>query len=164
MASDAPDLGFELPNVGTGPNPLSLAEAAADNDFLLVLFQRDYHCTNCRSQVQAMEAHYDEFRDRGVEVVSVVPEPPERLRDWQDSYDLSYPLCADPATAVSEAYDQPVRFGLLGSLSDFLGRMPKAVLLDCREEPPTVVYAHEGSSTWDRPEMSELFAAVDDRR
>jgi peroxiredoxin Q/BCP len=110
-----------------------------------------------------MAAHYGEFTDRNTEVVSVVPEPAERLRGWQTEYDLPYPLCADPDKRVSEAFDQPVRFGVLGALSDFLGRMPKAVLLDCRDEP-TVVYSHEGSSTWDRPELSELFGAIDEQR
>lgn len=156
-------LSFELPNVGTGPDPLSLAELAVDHDFVLLLFQRDYHCTNCRNQVQTFADHYDEFTARNTEVVSIVPEPPERIQDWQESYNLPFPLCADPDAQVSERYDQPVRFGFLGSLSDFLGRMPKAVLLDCRDDEPTVAYSHEGSSTWDRPELADLFAAVDER-
>jgi peroxiredoxin Q/BCP len=154
---------FDLPNVGAGPDPLSFADLAAEHEFVLLLFQRDYHCTNCRSQVQAMAASYEEFVDRNTEVVSIVPEPAERLQDWQDEYDLPYPLCADPDKRVSEDYGQPVRFGVLGALSDFLGRMPMAVLLDCREEP-TVVYTHEGSSTWDRPELAELLAAIDEHR
>jgi len=154
---------FELPNVGAGPDPLSFAALAEEHDFVLLLFQRDYHCTNCRSQVQAIADHYGEFTDRNTEVVSIVPEPTERVRDWQDSYDLPFPLCADPDRRVSSDYDQPVRFGVLGSLSDFLGRMPKAVVLDCRDEP-TVVYTHEGSSTWDRPEIADLLAAIDEQR
>ena len=155
--------GFELRNVGTGPDPLSLDRVGTDHEFVLLLFQRDYHCTNCRSQVQTMAAHYGEFTDRNAEVVSIVPEPAERLRGWQTEYDLPYPLCADPDKRVGEAFDQPVRFGVLGALSDLLGRMSKAVLLDCRGDP-TVVYTHEGSSTWDRPGLSELLGAIDERR
>lgn len=158
------DLDFELPNVGAGPDPLSLSAVAADNAFVLLLFQRSYHCTNCRSQVQAVRDRYADFRDRDAEVVSIVPEPPDRLRDWQDRYDLPFPLCADPEAAVSERFDQPVRFGLLGSLSDFLGRMPKAVLLDCRDGNPAVAYTHGGDSTWDRPAIDDLLAAIDERR
>jgi len=154
----------ELPNVGAGPDPLSFETLIEEHEFVLVLLQRDYYCTNCRSQVQAMAAHYDEFADRNTEVVSIVPEPAERLADWQDEYDLPYPLCADPDKRVSDDYEQPVRFGVLGALSDFLGRMPKAVILDCRASDPEVVYTHEGSSTWDRPEMAELFGAIDRQR
>lgn len=155
---------FELQNVGEGPESISLPELAADNEFLLVLFQRDYYCTNCRKQVQAVADQYEAFRERGVEVVSIVPEPADRLQEWQDNYQLPFPLCADPEASVSEAYEQPVRFGFLGDVSDFLGRMPKAVLVDCRDAEPTIVYAHEGSSTWDRPEVSDLLAEIDDRR
>jgi len=152
---------FELRNVGAGPDPFVLSAAADANDFLLLLFQRDHLCTNCREQVQAVAARYEGFRDRGCDVVSIVPEPPGKVRSWQDSYDLPFALLADPDTRVSGEYDQPVRFGPLGRLSDFLGRMPKAVLLDCRGDEPTVAYTHEGSSTWDRPAVDDLLAAVD---
>jgi peroxiredoxin Q/BCP len=153
---------FELPNVGAGPDPLVFAEVTADHDFVLLLFQRDYYCTNCRKQVQAIRDRYDDFAQRDVEVVSIVPEPVEKVREWQDSYDLPFPLCADPDAEVSGEYDQPVRFGVLGKLSDFFGRMPKAVLLDCRGENVEIAYSHEGSSTWDRPEVEELLATIDD--
>jgi peroxiredoxin Q/BCP len=156
--------GFELTNVGTGPDPLSLRTVAEDSDFVLLLFQRDYHCGNCRNQVQSVGDRYEAFRDRETEVVSIVPEPPDRLRDWQAKYELPFPLCADPDAETSSAYDQPVRFGLLGDLSDLLGRMPKAVLLDTRGDEPVVAYTHEGSSTWDRPEIDDLLDEIDARR
>lgn len=155
---------FELPNVGPGPDPLSLSQLATDNEFVLLLFQRDYHCGNCRKQVQVFADWYDDFCERNTEVVSVVPEPRERVQSWQEEYDLPYPLCADPETTAGTEYDQPVRFGPLGRFSDLLGRMPKAVLLDCRGDDPTIVYTHEGSSTWDRPELEEIFDAIDDHR
>ncbi len=153
--------GFELTNVAAGADPLSLRTVTDNNDFVLLLFQRDYHCTNCRSQVQAVGDRYDEFQRRETEVVSIVPEPPAKLRDWQSKYDLPFPLCADPDAETSGAYDQPVRFGILGDLSDLLGRMPKAVLLDSRSDEPTVAYTHEGSSTWDRPEIDDLLGEID---
>lgn len=153
----------DIPNVGTGDDPLSLSRLTTEHAFVLFLFQRDYHCGNCRNQVQAVAEQYHEFTNRGVEVVSVVPEPRERVADWQAEYELPFPLCADPEKELSNAYDQPVRFGVLGRFSDLLGRMPKAVLLDCRDDDPTVVYTHEGTSTWDRPEIGELLAVIDDQ-
>jgi len=158
----APD--FELPNVGPGPDPLSLSEIAGTNEFVLLLLQRDYHCGNCRKQVQVFADWYDDFRDRNTEVVSIVPESRDRVQSWQEEYDLPYPLLADSGTTVGGEYDQPVRFGPLGRFSDLLGRMPKAVLLDCRGDEPTIVYTHEGSSTWDRPELQEIFAEIDAER
>ncbi len=155
---------FELQNVGTGPDPLSIHSLAAEHDFVLLLFQRDHYCTNCRDQVQTVADRYDEFRERNTTVVSIVPEPAEKLREWQAKYDLPFALCADPEAEFSDQYDQPVRFGILGKLSDFFGRMPKAVLLDCRTGDPMIAYSYEGSSTWDRPEIDDLLAAIDENQ
>ena len=154
---------FELPNVGAGPDPFSLAAAAADpdTDAVVLLFQRDYHCGNCRDQVRAVAERYDEFAALNASVVSILPEPVERAREWQSSYDLPFALLADSATEVSDAYDQPVRFGVLGSLHDLVGRMPVAMVLDVRSGEPVVAYTYEGRMPADRPEIDDLLAEID---
>jgi peroxiredoxin Q/BCP len=157
------DLQFTLPNVGRGPDPCSLDDLASEHDALCLLLQRDYYCTNCRNQVQAVADRYDEVRDRRSEVVSVVPEAPETLQGWQDTYELPYPLLADPEVAIGEATDQPVRFGLLGRLSDFFGRMPKALVIDVRTDPE-IAWSHSGRSTFDRPSIDEILAEIDQVR
>ncbi|WP_435186483.1 peroxiredoxin family protein [Halobellus sp. EA9] len=153
-----------LPNVAVGPDPFSLAALPPDVSFVVLFFQRDHYCTNCRTQVQALADRIDEFRERDAEVVSVVPEPVDRVEAWQESYDLPYPLLADPNTEAGDAYDQPVRFGVLGKLSDFFGRMPQVVVVDRRESAPEVAYVHRGSSTFDRPEIDEILAEIDEVR
>jgi peroxiredoxin Q/BCP len=158
----APD--FELPNVGTGPNPYRLSARAGAADFVVLLFQRDYYCTNCRSQVQAIADRYEAFRTRNSEVASILPEPVDRARDWQASYDLPYPLLADSEAAAGDDYDQPVRFGVLGSLSDFFGRQPEAVIVDMRDGVREMAYVHRGRSTFDRPSVDDLLAELDDLR
>lgn len=156
---------FSLPNVAVGPDPFSLSALDDDDvDFVVLFFQRDHYCTNCRKQVQAIAERVDEFRGRGAEPVSIVPEPLDRVASWQESYDLPFPLLADPEIEAGEAYDQPVRFGVLGRFSDFFGRMPEVVILDRRGEAPTVEYVHKGSSTFDRPEIDELLAELDELR
>ena len=89
-------------------------------------------------------------------MVSILPEPVERARSWQESYDLPFPLLADPDSAVSDAYDQPVRFGVLGSLHDLVGRMPVAMIVDVRGEEPRIAYTYEGRMPADRPEIDDL--------
>lgn len=162
MSRRAPD--FALQNVGSGPDPFALSTLPDDVAFAVLYLQRDHHCTNCRSQVQAVAARYDEFRDRGAEVASIVPEPADRVRTWQDRYELPFPLLADPNATVGAAYDQPVRFGILGRVSDFFGRMPAVVVVDRRGDEPVVAYAHRGSSTFDRPDVDEVLAALDELR
>lgn len=170
MASS--DLDFTLPNVGPGPDPLRLSELGAPvepadpttgegsnpaYDAVALFLQRDHYCGNCRRQVRAVADRYDEFRDCRAEVVSIVPESRETVEKWQASYELPFPLCADPETVAGDAFDQPVRLGPLGQFSDLLGRMPAALLLDLRSpEGVTVASAHRGRSTWDRPAIDEL--------
>ena len=155
---------FSLPNVAVGPDPFSLSALSDDVAFVVVFFQRDHYCTNCRKQVQEVAERYDAFRQRDAEVVSIVPEPREQVATWQESYDLPYPLLADPDATVGDAYDQPVRFGLLGRFSDFFGRMPEVVIIDRRGPEPAVAYAYEGSSTFDRPDIDTLLGELDSLR
>jgi peroxiredoxin Q/BCP len=155
---------FSLPNVATGPDPFSLSALDAEIEFAVLFFQRDHYCTNCRKQVQQLAEHVDAFRERNAEIVSIVPEPVDRVESWQASYDLPYPLLADPAAEVGEAYDQPVRFGLLGRFSDFFGRMPEVVIVDRRGSEPEIASVHQGRSTFDRPDIEELLAELDSFR
>ena len=155
---------FSLPNVAAGPDPFSLAALNDEIEFAVLFFQRDHYCTNCRKQVQQLAEHADAFRERNAEIVSIVPEPVERVESWQASYDLPYPLLADADAAVGEAYDQPVRFGLLGRFSDFFGRMPEVVIVDRRGSEPEIAYVYQGRSTFDRPDIEELVAELDSLR
>lgn len=161
MSETRPTVEFSLPNVGPGPDPCSLSELASENESVAVYLQRDHLCTNCRSQVQTLAEQYEKFRDRNTEVVSIVPEPREKVQSWQDSYDLPYPLLADPDASAGEEFDQPVRFGFLGNLSDFLGRQPKVILLDCRDGEPRVAWSYSGSSTFDRPDVADVLDELD---
>lgn len=162
MTNQVPD--FSLPNVAVGPDPFTLSEFPEDIPFIVLFFQRDHYCTNCRKQVQQLAERIEEFRDRDAEVVSIVPETVERVEKWQETYTLPYPLLADPNAKAGDAYDQPVRFGILGRFSDFFGRMPEVVILDRRGAEPTVAYVHKGSSTFDRPEIDEILAELDELR
>lgn len=157
MATDerASPATFELPNGGGGTDPFRLDEVTEST--VVVLFQRDYHCRNCRQQATDVERRLDEFTAADALPVSVLPESPERTAEWAASIDASYPILADPDTQVGEAYDQPTRFGVLGSLSDLVGRMPLAVVLDT--DGPRVRRRFPGNSPSDRPTIDELLDA-----
>ena len=154
--------GFELENAGAGPSPFRLGDVLTDTDVdaVVLLLQRDYYCPQCRQQVQDVAAHYDEFEAEKALVVSVLPDSIEKARKWQDSYDLPFPLLADPATEVGDELEQPSRFGVLGTLHDMIGRMPEALVLDVRGESPTATSVHRGTAPSDRPSIDELLEAV----
>jgi peroxiredoxin Q/BCP len=42
--------------------------------------------------------------------------------------------------------------------------MPEVVIVDRRGPDPEIVYVHRGSSTFDRPDVDDLLAELDDLR
>lgn len=153
---------FELENVGAGTSPFRLEDTLSDPDIdaVVLLLQRDYHCRKCRQQVQDVAARYDEFEAENALVVSVLPESVDQARNWQESYDLPFPLLADPAKQLGDDLDQPSRFGVLGNLHDMIGRMPEALVVDVRGTDPDIPFVHKGTSPSDRPSIDELLAEV----
>ncbi len=104
---------FELENAGAGTSPFRLVDTLSnpDIDAVVLLLQRDYHCPKCRRQVQDVAARYDEFEAENALIVSVLPESVDRARKWQESYDLPFPLLADPVKGLGDDLDQPSRGG-----------------------------------------------------
>jgi len=162
MQSTPTDLSFELPNGGSGPDPLELDQI--DADFVVILFHRDYHCSNCQEQVRNVAARYDGFRDRNAVVVSILPEPKERAVEWAASYDLPFPVLADPDSTMAERFGQPVRFGFLGQLHDLIGRMPLALIVDQRYDEPRLIYSYVGDGPSDRPTVESLLLELERNR
>jgi peroxiredoxin Q/BCP len=144
------------PNVGAGPDRFDLAALDDDTHAVVLVLMRDYYCTKCKAQANRLADRYEAFRERGAEVVAVLPEEADRARDWTDT---PYPLLADPEKAVAEEYDQPTKYGALGRFSDFAGRMPEAVVLDTSGEPE-IAYVHRGDGMDDRPTEDELLTVV----
>lgn len=152
---------FELRNAGVGPDPLSLSTVAETVDFGILLLLRDYHCPKCKAQVQRVAEKAEALQRRDTAVLPVLPNDYEKARDWQAKFDLPFPLLADPSRDVGDGLDQKRRFGVLGRLHDVIGLMPKAVVLDLREEPE-VVESYQGDNPGDRPELEALLGTVDD--
>ncbi len=58
---------FSLPNVSAGPDPFSVATLSEEIEFVVLFFQRDHYCTNCRKQVQAIAEQIDAFHEHNAE-------------------------------------------------------------------------------------------------
>ena len=153
---------FELPNVGTGPDPLSLDRVVDQVDFAVLLMLRDYHCPKCKNQVQTLAENAKQFAEMNAVILPVLPESVERAINWQEKFDLPFPLLADPEKEVADKYDQPTQLGVVGSLHDLIGRLPEAVILDTRGDDAEVVYTYEGDFPGDRPAVETLVSEIDD--
>ena len=58
----------------------------------------------CTTEACEFRDAYDRFRERGVEVIGVSPDPVERHAKFRSKYDLPFPLLADPDHTAAEAF------------------------------------------------------------
>ncbi|WP_436923329.1 redoxin domain-containing protein [Halosimplex amylolyticum] len=164
MSGSQPAPEFELPNVGPGPDPCSLTALADEESFVVLLFQDDHDCAECRSQAKRAGERYSALRARDTVAVSVLPEPRDRAEAWQDRFELPHPLLVDPGASAGDDYGQPERLTFLGEWIPIFGRLPAVAIVDARGPDPEVAWTYRGRSTWDHPSMATVLDALDDLR
>lgn len=116
---------------------------------------------SCKEQAREAASRYDDFQEKGAEVAVIIPEDRPTAESWQESLDLPFPLLSDPESQVGDQVGQQVRFGFLGQLSDIIGRMPAAVILNTGGDTPEITHSFIGSSINDRPSMDEILEQLD---
>jgi peroxiredoxin Q/BCP len=163
MSGSQPAPEFELPNVGAGPDPCSLATLAGTESFVVLLFHHDDECHDCRAQAKKAGERYAALRARDAVAVSVLPRDRERAEQWQDRFDLPHPLLADPDGTAGADYGQPVRLPMFAELPIF-GRLPAVAIVDTRGAEPGVAWTYRGRSTWDHPSMTTVLEGLDSVR
>jgi peroxiredoxin len=95
---------------------------------------------------------YQEFVDRGAEIVVVGPDDERAFKEYWRKEDLPFVGLADPNHTVADRYGQEVK--LLR-----LGRMPALMVID---KAGKVRYKHYGSSMADILSTSEILALLDE--
>jgi len=153
---------FELPNVGPGPDPITLSDLTFEGEFVVLFFQRAYRSTPCREQVTRVGKRIDGFLARNATAAAVVPEPRERVERWRERIDPPFPLMADPEGTVGPEYGQSVRLGFLADWTDFFGRMPLVAVVDARRPEPEIAWTYRSNWVSDRPKTAEILDAVDE--
>ncbi|WP_096434814.1 thiol-disulfide oxidoreductase ResA [Alteribacter populi] len=63
------------------------------------------YCTYCRQKMEYLKDHYDEYKDKGVEIIAVnVDESSLQVERYIDRHDVPYPNVIDRGMLVSNAY------------------------------------------------------------
>jgi len=75
----------------------------------------------CTKEASDFESHLDEFKSRGYQIVGVSPDPVERLKNFEESHEISFTLLSDPDVVAHKA------FGAHGE-KHLYGRLYKGVL------------------------------------
>jgi len=71
---------------------------------LLIYFYPKADTPGCTRQACSIRDARQELRDLGLAVVGISPDQPARQQKFDDKYNLSFPLLADPDHRVAEAY------------------------------------------------------------
>ena len=71
---------------------------------LLIYFYPKADTPGCTRQACSIRDAREEFVDLGLAVVGISPDQPARQQKFDDKYNLSFPLLADPDHRVAEAY------------------------------------------------------------
>jgi thioredoxin-dependent peroxiredoxin len=71
---------------------------------LLVYFYPKADTPGCTRQACSIRDAREGLRDLGLAVVGISPDVPARQQKFDDKYNLSFPLLADPDHRVAEAY------------------------------------------------------------
>lgn len=74
------------------------------NSVVLLHFWVDY-CANCRSEFPKMQHIYQQLKPEGLEIVAVnVGQSRAHVIEFQDNYDITFPMLMDPDYNVAKIY------------------------------------------------------------
>ncbi len=112
-------------------------------------------CPYCLAQAGSLVAKYDEFKNRGVEVLMVFPGTAESAAEFTKQVQtqaeagkvIPYTVCVDKDCSACD------QLGIRGDLAK-----PSTFILDSSGE---VVYAYVGKSTSDRPAIATILKELD---
>ncbi len=81
---------------------VSLADFGARK--LLLYFYPKADTPGCTTQACSVRDAMEELAEAGAVAVGISPDPPSRQKEFDDRYELGFPLLSDPDHAVAQAY------------------------------------------------------------
>jgi peroxiredoxin Q/BCP len=94
---------------------------------------------------------YEEFTQRGAEVIAIAPDTLENARAYFEREDITFPCLPDPDRAVFRQYD--VKSAMIS-----LGQRPGLFVID---KEGIVRYAYLGFQQWEIPTVDDTLAELD---
>lgn len=98
VGQTAPD--FSLPNA---EGRLITLSDFRGSPVVLYFYPKD-DTPGCTKEACNFRDDYDAYREAGVEILGVSPDPPESHAEFMEKYDLPFPLLADESSKVCETY------------------------------------------------------------
>jgi len=109
-------------------NMVSLGDAYREG-MVLVFFYPRANTRGCTAQACSLRDAYEVLTEKGVTVIGVSSDPPERQKAFRDEHALPFTLLADTGGEVSGAFGVPRRAGFTARQA-FLVKQGKVVWRD----------------------------------
>lgn len=93
---------FSERDVETGK---AITGASLDGRKTLLFFSEGVMCQACFEQIKGLEKFGSELGRRGIQLVSITPDPPSDLRQAISHYGITTPMIADDDRDMSEAFN-----------------------------------------------------------
>jgi len=93
---------FTADDVSTGA---PITAASVYDHKTLLFFSEGVSCQACLEQIQGIQAVGAQMAQRGVQLVSITPDPPAVLRQAIASYGITTPVISDTSLVVSRAFN-----------------------------------------------------------
>ncbi len=126
----------------------------------LYIFYRGNWCPVCQAQIQALAEQYQEIQRRGVAVVLISPQTPQRSAELAQRLNVSMQICTDTDSRAAKRlgiyHHHGVPLGILGYGSDTV--LPTTLIAD---ENGNIVYADLPDNFRVRPRVQTLISALD---
>ena len=98
-----------------------------------------------------MRERYEEFKQRGAEILAIAPDTVENARSYFEKNDIPFPCLPDPDRSVFRQYD--VKSAMVS-----LGQRPGLFVID---KEGVIRYAYLGWQQWEIPTVDETLAQID---
>lgn len=113
---------------------------------------RGFFCMYCRAQLERMRDGYDEFKQRGAEILAIGPDTMEAFQRYWQTENIPFIGMPDQFYRVARMYRQEVNVLKVG-------RMPLNLVIDTEGN---IRYLHYGASMMDIPGNDVLLRVIDE--
>jgi len=115
-------INFELPNAVN--KPVSLKEALANNEFVVINFYRGQWCPYCNLELKALQTINDELAKLNAKIIAISPQTPDSSLSTKEKNELAFEVLSDKENKVAKEY------GLVFSLAEELRPIYKSFGID----------------------------------
>ena len=83
----------------------TISNASVYNSKTLLFFSEGVMCQACFEQIQGLQQVGDRLAKRGIQLVSITPDPTSELEQAAQQYGITTPLISDSSRAISQAFN-----------------------------------------------------------